>query len=162
MTEYNDTFKEAMVRKMTGTHARSASSLARETGVAQVTLSRWLLRYGTVEAGSKPMTAKKRSNKWPGEKKLEALQEYDALTDEEARGRFLRENGLHGADIEHWRHEIVEALKQKPNRADPRDRRIKELQKELGRKDKALAETAALLTLKKTAHQIWGADEDEK
>lgn len=162
MTEYNDTFKEAMVRKMTGARARSASSLARETGIPQATLSRWLLRYGTVEAGSTPMSAKKRPNKWPGEKKLEALQEYDALADEEARGRFLRENGLHSADIERWREEIVEALKQKPNRADPRDRRINELEKELGRKDKALAETAALLALKKTAHQIWGADEDEK
>lgn len=108
------------------------------------------------------MNANRRPNKWPGDKKLKALQEYDALTDEEARGRFLRENGLHSTDIERWRQEIVEALKQNPNRADPRDRRIKELEKELGRKDKALAETAALLALKKTAHQIWGADEDEK
>lgn len=162
MTGYNDTFKEAMVRKMTGSHARSASSLARETGVPQATLSRWLLRYGTVETGSKPMTAKKRPNNWPGEKKLEILQQYDGLTDEEAQGRFLRELGLHSADVERWRREIVEALKQKTNRADPRDRQIKELEKELTRKDKALAETAALLALKKNALRIWGDSEDEK
>lgn len=162
MTVYSDTFKEAMVRKMTGANARSATALAGETGVPQTTLSRWLVQYGTVDTGSTAMNAKKRPNNWPSEKKLEALQEYEALTDEEARGRFLRENGLHTADIERWRREIMEALKQKPNRSDPRDRRIKELEKELDRKEKALAETAALLALKKNALRIWGDDEDEK
>lgn len=162
MTVYSDTFKQAMVRKMTGANARSATSLAAETGVPQTTLSRWLARYGTIDTGSTAMSAKKRAKDWSGEKKLEALQEYESLTDEEARGRFLRENGLHTADIERWRQEIVEALKGKPNRSDPRDRRIKELEKELNRKDKALAETAALLALKKNALRIWGDDEDEK
>jgi transposase-like protein len=162
MTVYSDRFKETMVRKMTGAYAQSATSLAAETGVPQTTLSRWLLRYGRVDSGSTPMNAKKRPNKWPAENKLEALQEYDGCTDEEARGRFLRENGLHSADIERWRQEIVEALKQQAKRSDPRDRRIKELEKELNRKNKALAETAALLALKKNALRIWGDDEDEK
>lgn len=162
MTVYNERFKETMVRRMSGPNPESATALAAEIGVPQSTLSRWLRRYGTVGTGSTPMNAKKRPNSWPAEKKLEALQEYDAVTEEEARGRFLRENGLHTADIERWRQEIVEALKRKPNRTDPRDQRIKELEKELGRKDKALAETAALLALKKKAHQIWGDDEDEK
>lgn len=150
MTVYSDTFKEAMVRKMNGANAKSASSLAAETGVPQTTLSRWLVQYGSVGTGRTAMDAKKRANHWSGEKKLEALQQYEALSDEQARGEFLRENGLHTADIERWRQEIVEALKHKPNRSDPRDRRIKELEKELNRKEKALAETAALLSLKKT------------
>ena len=161
MTVYSNTFKETMVRRMTGPNAQSATSLASEFGIPQTTLSRWLRRYGTVDAGSKPMNAKKRPNNWRAEKKLEMLQEYDGLTDEEARGRFLREKGLHSVDIERWREEILAALKQKPKRTDPRDRHIKELEKELDRKEKALAETAALLTLKKNAQRIWGDDEDE-
>jgi hypothetical protein len=35
------------------------------------------------------------------------------------------------------------------------------LERELRRKDKALAETAALLTLRKKAQAIWGDGEDE-
>ena len=51
----------------------------------------------------------------------------------------------------------MDALRQGSKRhRDPRDKRIKELERELARKEKALAETAALLTLKKKAHLIWG------
>ena len=53
-------------------------------------------------------------------------------------------------------------MNRKPSRNDAKDRRIRELERELRRKEKALAETAALLTLKKTAQQIWGDSEDEK
>ena len=38
--------------------------------------------------------------------------------------------------------------------------RIKELERALARKDRALAETAALLVLGKKAAAIWGGDED--
>ena len=59
---------------------------------------------------------------------------------------------------------MIQALnrKQRPRGKDPKDRRITDLERELRRKEKALAEFAALLTLKKTAQQIWGAAEDEK
>ena len=41
------------------------------------------------------------------------------------------------------------------------DKRIKELERDLHRKEKALAETAALLVLRKKAQAIWGESEDE-
>lgn len=108
------------------------------------------------------MSTKKRPENWPPQQKLQMVQQYDALSDEEARGRFLREHGLYSVDIERWREEMLQALKKKPSRKDPKDHRIKELEGELRRKEKALAETAALLALKKTAQDIWGASEDEK
>jgi transposase len=40
-------------------------------------------------------------------------------------------------------------------------KRIKQLEVELRRKERALAETAALLVLRKKANAIWGEDEDE-
>jgi len=49
---------------------------------------------------------------------------------------------------------------EKPSRRNPDVKRIRSLEKELRRKDKALAETAALLVLKKKVQEIWG-DEDE-
>jgi len=39
-------------------------------------------------------------------------------------------------------------------------KRVKNLERELARKDRALAETAALLVLRKKAAAIWGGDED--
>jgi len=108
------------------------------------------------------MSNKRRPGKRSAEEKLQAVQEYDNQPDDESRGRLLRSRGLYGAEIERWRAEMLAALKSTSNRNDPKDRRIKELERELRRKEKALAETAALLTLKKTAQQIWGDNEDEK
>ena len=160
--EYTVSFKEAMVQKMSKPSGVSACSLSIETGVPQSTLSRWLRRYGTVEAGRSTMSNKKSPWNWPAEQKLKTVQEYDALPDEEAQGRFLRERGLYSVDIERWREEMLQALGRKPNRKDPKDQRIKELESELRRKEKALAETAALLTLKKKARDIWGDSEDDR
>ncbi|MFP4432435.1 MAG: hypothetical protein ACLFPV_14385 [Spirochaetaceae bacterium] len=107
------------------------------------------------------MSSKKRAENWPAEEKLKAVQEYDSLPDEEAQGRFLRERGLYSVDIQRWREEMLGALGRKRNRKDPKTQRIKELEGELRRKEKALGETAALLTLKKKAHDVWGANEDD-
>ena len=101
---------------------------------------------------------------WTAEEKLKALLEYDKL-EEEQKGKYLRKKGLHSIHLQRWQQEFVEAYatkKKKPRGGDPKQKRIKELEKELRRKDKALAETAALLVLKKKAQAIWGDPEDEK
>ena len=108
------------------------------------------------------MSNKRKPGKRSAEEKLQAVQEYDNQPDDESRGRLLRERGLYSVEIERWRADMLAVLKSTSNRNDPKDRRIKELERELRRKEKALAETAALLTLKKTAQQIWGDSEDEK
>jgi len=98
----------------------------------------------------------RRPQDWTAEEKLNAILEYEKLNDEE-RGKYLRERGLHSIHIERWKEEIIKELKSsKLNKKDLRDKKIKELEKELRRKDKALAETAALLVLKKKAQDIWG------
>ena len=109
------------------------------------------------------MSTKKRPQNWPAEEKFQAVLTYESL-DEEERGKYLREHGLYSVDIERWRDEMVAILKKKPKsgKGDPQANRIKKLESELRRKEKALAETAALLVLKKKADAIWGDDEDEK
>ena len=108
------------------------------------------------------MSNTKRPENWPAEQKLKTVQEYDALPDEQSQGRFLRERGLYSVDIQRWREEMLQALGRKPDRKDPKNQRIKELESELRRKEKALAETAALLTLKEEAHDIWADSEDDR
>ena len=50
--------------------------------------------------------------------------------------------------------------KKKARRNTVDAKRIRALEKELNRKDKALAETAALLVLKKKVQEIWGDEDD--
>lgn len=157
---YSPSFKETMVSKMVGPGARSATSLSNEVGIPQSTLSRWLHQYG--QRPGVPMSNKGKSGKRTAEEKFQAVLECDNQPDEESRGRFLREQGLYSSQIERWRSEMLGGLSSRSNQKDSRDRRIKDLERELNRKEKALAETAALLTLKKTAQQIWGDTEDGK
>ena len=106
------------------------------------------------------MSTKKRPGNWTAEEKMEAVVAYEGMNEQE-RGLYLRGHGLYSVDLKRWREEILQALSKKPKKGDPRDRRIRELEGELRRKEKALAETAALLVLKKKARAIWGGSEDE-
>jgi hypothetical protein len=101
---------------------------------------------------------------WSGQEKLDALLKYQSLTEEE-RGKFLREQGLHEAALERLKQEIVEGLKLNPfgsGKKDPRRKQVAALEREVERKNAALAEAAALLMVKKKADLIWGKDEDGK
>ena len=161
MDEYSDRIKEAMVMKLTSPGAPSANSLAAEVGIHQSTLSRWVREYANVGKAGGFMKAR-RPQDWTAEEKLDAVLDYEKL-EEEKRGGYLREKGLHSVHTERWKQQIIEGLTApKQSKRDPRDKRIKELEKELWRKEKALAETAALLVLKKKAQAIWGDREDEK
>ena len=103
-----------------------------------------------------------RPQDWRAEEKLEALLEYERSS-EEQRGVFLRQKGLHEATLEKWKKEMLEALKIKPfvgGKKDPQRKRIAVLERELRRKEAALAEAAALLVLKKKADAIWGEEKD--
>ena len=141
--------------------AISAGPLSMEVEYLKSTLSRWVREYGTVGSGGNCMK-KRRPQDWSAEEKLTAVLEYEKR-EEEQRGQYLREKGLHAVHLERWKQSIIERLKApKPNKKDPQTQKIRELEKELRRKDKALSEMAALLVLKLKAQAIWGEREDEK
>ncbi len=93
---------------------------------------------------------------------MAAVVEASSLTEEQL-GAFLRRKGLHQAQLKQWRGAMLLALggdQKRKAKSSPQARRLRELEKELRRKDKALAEAAALLILKKKAQAIWGAEAD--
>jgi len=153
-----------MIEKMLAPNAKTIAELARESGISDSTLYSWKSRASTVGAMNPPKKPS-RPDDWTLDEKVQALAEASSLTNEEF-GAFLRRKGLHEADVQRWRRQIEDAFrkgsagagKARGNTAEAR--RIRELEKELRRKDKALAEAAALLVLKKKAQAIWG-DEDE-
>jgi len=172
---YSDLFKNAMIRKMTGPAAVSARALSKQVDVPQTTLSKWLRTAGFASSHGFPNNAhgydemvkvkgSKRPSDWSAEEKLKVVMEAASL-DEEQLGAFLREKGLHLTHLEQWRLQVLEALQTRPATKKAKGKkddakRIRALEKELRRKDKALAETAALLVLKKKVHEIWGDEED--
>jgi transposase len=164
--KYSEAFKSKMVRRMTEPNGLSvsANALSEEIGISQPTLSRWLResRSARVSAMASSKTKHKRPGDWTPGEKIAVVAEAARFSDEKL-GAFLRRKGLHQSQLETWRRTLVEALGQKSSRrakASPEKRRVQELEKELLRKDKALAETAALLVLKKKAQSIWGAEDD--
>lgn len=79
---------------------------------------------------------------------------------ETALGELLRKEGLHEATLVEWRAAALEGIApRRVNRADLK--RIAKLEKELARKDKALAEAAALLILQKKVRELWGDGDDD-
>ena len=147
-------FKQKMVQRLTGKHALSASQLPRETGLRQQNLSRWL-----EEARSLPMmadTPKPAVREWTVEQKARVLAEGSKL-DGEALTAYLERQGVKLADYEQWRI----ALDEGGRAATSTIKRIGQLERELARKDKALAEAAALLILKKKVETLYGEDEDD-
>lgn len=147
-------FKQKMVQRLTGKDALSASQLAREAGVRQQNLSRWL-----EEARSLPMmtdTAKPALREWTVEQKARVLA-GGAKLDGEALTAYLERQGVKLADYEQWRI----ALDEGGRAATSTIKRIRQLERELARKEKALAEAAALLVLKKKVATLYGEDEDD-
>ena len=159
MPQYSTAFKSRMLRRLIGPSAESANALAQEVGVSQAALSRWLRESRSVE----PMTSSKKK-RWTGAEKLRVVIEARGLSETDL-GTLLRREGLHETDLTAWQAAAEAALS--PGRhagtsaEQQRDqRRIHELERELRRKDAALAETAALLVLKKKVQEIWGDEAD--
>ena len=135
--------------RLTGTDAVSARQLSVETGLRQQTLSRWLQ-----DASSLPVMPVKRPRRdWSIENKIRILAKASALTGAELTD-FLQREGVLQAEYEQWRL----ALSEEGRASLATTKRIRALERELARKEKALAEAATLLVLKKKLQPL---EEDE-
>lgn len=131
--------------------------VSREVGVSVPTLERWREHAQTMP---------ERAREWSAAARLEAVITAAAL-DEAGKNAWCREHGVFPAELEKWRMSATSALAEPEDmRASPQatradKKRIKQLERELLRKDKALAETAALLVLSKKVAAIFNKGEDE-
>ena len=132
-------------------------TVSQELSISVATLERW-----RAEALSMPA----RERAWTAAARLEAVL-VTAAMDETGKSAWCRELGVYPQQLEQWRQAATEALAEPEDaRASHREtkadrRRIKELERELQRKDKALAETADLLVLSKKLEVIFHKDKDE-
>jgi len=139
----------------------SVAEVSRETGIAAGTLYQWkrAARDGKLTDTGGELRPGDRS---PAEK-LRLLLEGNGL-EEDQRGAWLRERGLHSEHLNVWEQELRDIVTDKDQRLRQElaetKKKLKESERELARKEKALAEMAALMALKKKANAIWGDGED--
>jgi len=153
------------VKKMLPPNGQLAPKLSRESGVGKSTLYKWRRQYGT--PGSSATGSGSKSDSWSGESKLAIVIETAHLNASEL-SEYSRKKGLYIEQISAWkkaailgnaRKDQLDAVAKQSIAAERK--KVSKLERELHRKEKALAETAALLVLTKKAQAIWGELEEE-
>jgi transposase-like protein len=165
MIRYPHERKQAVLRKMLAPTNKTIKELAQEEGISEVTLYNW--RKAARAEGRLMPDSGTTPNGWCAHDKFGAVVETVALNEAEL-AAYCRERGLYPEQIHQWREACEQAndwdkqQNQKLKEARKQDlKRLKSLERQLRHKEKALAETAALLVLTKKAEAIWGMGEDE-
>jgi len=162
---YSQEAKEAIVRRMLPPNPVTISELCKDTGVAKSTIYKWKNDYSN--KGISVPSDKSKSVNWSAENKLAVVIETAALNAVEL-NEYCRHKGLYPDQVAQWKQSALlgyqhsDNSKKEQNRHRQEDKhKIKSLESELRRKDKALAETAALLVLSKKFEAIWGVNEED-
>lgn len=158
---YSEAFVEQALSKVYQRDRRTIRSVAEELNINMFTLKGWMKR--TTQTGKAPPVAReKRPQDWSLSERLIALQESYGLADEPLNA-WCREKGLFAHHLSQWRTEFCHLKGTAPLRSGVVElRELKEenhqLKRELSRKEKALAEAAALLVLQKKYRALLGGE----
>lgn len=150
MARYSAQFRNTVLKKLLPPESRSAVSLAREYNLSVTTIYGWKarMRHGTLQEDEGVLSNRER----PLAEKLSLLLESRTVSDE-AMGQWLREHGLHSQHLEVWEQEVREAVTKSEQSAREElktaKKKIREQERELARKEKALAEAAIIITVQK-------------
>jgi len=160
---YSTERKASAIAKMLPPHNRPLGQLSREEGISEGTLSRW--RAQARSQGQFLPDADAGPDGWTARDKFGAVIETAAMNEVEF-SQYCRQRGLYPEQVRAWRSACEQAndwdraASRHLARETKVDRtRIRDLERELARKEKALAETAALMVLRKKAEAIWGPRE---
>jgi transposase-like protein len=163
MTMYPEEQKARLIERMLPPQAIPVPQVSQETGIPKDTLYGWR-RQACRARGLPLMEATTTKARWSSAEKFAMVVETAALNDTEL-GEYCRKRGLYPEQLQGWRQRCEQAngdtvAQRTPAEAGSEARRVRELERELRRKEQALAETAALLVLRKKAEAIWGTDGD--
>jgi len=169
--KFSQSFKKQAVEKaLNRLDNITLKEVADTLGVGLSSLSRWILQAKKQELETMSpnermnMTKDKRPQDWTLEERLNMIITC-SLLEEVDLGEYCRKQGLYPHHIAQWKLDFANGNNANNKTTSHTEIKTlkhenKALRKELHRKDKALAETAALLVLKKKVNEIWGNDED--
>lgn len=153
---FSKEFKASVLKRLEPPTTDTVTSLSRELNISRSSIYLWINANNNKPKELKP------SHKWSSKDKFHVVLETATLSQEEL-AAYCRRKGLYLEEVDNWREQCIRA--NASNTKDPlkleedlqeEKRRTKKLEKELRQKEKALAETAALLVLRKKAQAIWG------
>jgi len=159
---YSKKLKESVFKRLAPPNAEKVPALAKELNIPKTTLYTW--RSKALKGSS---NLSKQANKWNSKDKFQAVLETASLSELET-SKYCREKGVHLQELKRWVKQCQNANNVKLE--DPKElkdtlnnekQKTKDLKKELRHKEKALAETAALLVLRKKANAIWGDQKED-
>jgi transposase len=172
--KFSQSFKiQAVEKALTRSDVTSLKEVSDSLGIGHSTLQKWIVKsrnqeFETNSEGAmlsmSGTTKEKRPQDWNPEDRLDMVIQCAVLDDDEI-SKHCREQGLYPHHIQQWKHDFIGGVGVDVNvKGQSETKHLKQenkaLKKELNRKDKALAETAALLVLQKKVNAIWGSDED--
>ncbi len=159
---YTEEQREAMVSKLLPPNNMSITELSAQSGIPQTTLYGWKARALKKDNSRNGKVSKNTTSS----KKFHIVMETYTLSEYDL-AKYCRENGLYVDEVKKWRLDIESSLDREPNAVKEikeelfeEKRKNKHLEKELNRKEKALAEAAALLVLQKKFQAFMEEKED--
>lgn len=160
MPRYSTERKKAVLKKLLPPENQSVPEISRTEGISEATLYNWISK---VRAGGSAVPGSRASDaeQWDGSAKLAVVIETQPMNESE-KSEYCRKKGLYPEQIERWREACIAGVSsQEPGGASLKKARNenKRLKRKIERKDKALAESAALLVLSKKFQALW---EDEE
>lgn len=157
---YSNEFKEQALRKVYQRQGQTIDAIATELNMATTTLKGWMQTAKRAQKAMAEPTAR-RPEDWSQEARLVALLESHTLTESEL-AAWCRRQGIFAHHLTQWRADFCASVTPNARTQVPEIRELKltnqKLERELQRKEKALAEAAALLILQKKFQALW---EDE-
>jgi len=163
MVHLSEEAKKSIVEKALNRNGKGLTDLANQYNIGYSSLQRWILKY----KNSIPNISNNSSTNSPLTRsdQLKHLLATASL-DETALGAYCREHGIYSFQMQQWKNEFMSTDKSQKKQETQTELRalraeIKLLKKDLLRKDRALAETTALLVLKKKADLLFGVLEDD-
>ena len=165
MPRYSEERKQTILSKLLPPLSLSVAEVSRDEGIGLQTLYNW--RAQAREQGHPMPSNHKTPDDWSSETKLATIIETATLSESEL-SEYCRSKGLYVEQIKAWRTDALQGFSSskqqslKDKRQQQSDRKqIKQLTRELARKEKALAETAALLVLRKKLEAFWEEFDDD-
>lgn len=164
--QHTDQFREQALSKVRQRGMRSVRDIAEELNMSAGTLRKWWARSNTrvavVAAPLAELPSELPTESWSAAQRLLALHQTHDLSGA-ALHAWCREKGLFEHQLIAWRDAFCAASSPESRESKLAVRELQTrndgLQRELRRKEKALAEAAALLVLQKKFQALW---EDEE
>jgi transposase-like protein len=157
--------KEAILNKMMSPYPPTIVSLSKQEGISEATLYNW--RKQLRQEGRPVPEYNRTSESWSAQTKFAIVVETAQMTESEL-AEYCRSKGVYPEQVKAWRDIAIASQDDNQqasiaNQQQGRDYRkqIKRLERDLVRKEKALAEAAALLILQKKMRALWEGGEDE-